>query len=124
MAAIYNSVTNQPQGFSDITIDLVVYVVNSGGAPVSENRLVTRTDGEGNRADWALYEGEEPIVFEMELQKALTTTVSPPAGEEVTHDFDGSGTPSTIVTMDGAVNRSKTDMTTFTQRFILKTYQA
>lgn len=125
MAIPYNSVTNQPQGFDDATINAVDYVVNSiGTAPVSENRVISRTDSNGDRADFMIRKGSDQIIIEFELQKAATTTVSPPDGTEFTYDYDQSGTASTLVTLDNSVNRSTEDMTVFSQRAVLKTYQA
>lgn len=125
MALPYNSVANQPQGFDDVTINAVTYVVNSvSNATATENRIISRTDGDGDRADFMIRKGSDQVIVEFELQKALTTTVNPPDGTEFTYDYDQSGTGSTLVVLDTVANPSKDEMTTFTMRAVLKTYQA
>ncbi len=125
MAIPYNSVANQPQGFSDVTINLVTYVVNSiSNATATENRVISRTDGNGDRADFMIRAGSDQVIVEFELQKATTSTANPPDGTEFTYDYDESGTGSTLVVLDTAANRSTDEMTTFSMRAVLKTYQA
>lgn len=125
MSLPYNSVANQPQGFDDVTIDGVTYVVNSvSNATATENRIISRTDGDGDRADFMIRKGSDQVIVEFELQKALTTTVNPPDGEEFTYNYDQSADTSTLVVLDTVANPSKDEMTTFTMRAVLKTYQA
>ena len=124
MALPYNSVANQPQGFDDVTINSVAYVVNSiSNATATENRVISRTDGNGDRADFMIRNGSDPVIVEFELQKAATTTANPPDGTEFTYDYDESGTGSSLVVLDSSANRSTEDMTTFSMRAVLVTYQ-
>lgn len=124
MAIPYNSVANQPQGLESATINLVAYVVDSVDMPSMENRVINRTDAEGDRADFSIRAGSDPIEGSMTLQRAATTTVLPPEGTEFTYDFDRSGTASTLVVKDVKVNRGKDDFDTFDISVLLVTYQA
>jgi len=125
MALPYNSVANQPQGFTDVTITLIDYVVNSiSNATATENRIISRTDSNGDRSDFMIRKGSDQVIVEFELQKEATTTVNPVDGTEFTYDYDQSGTASTLVVVDTSVNRSVDDMTTISMRAVLKTYQA
>lgn len=124
MAIPYNSVANQPQGLESATINAVAYVVDSVDMPSMENRVINRTDAEGDRADFSIRAGSDPIEGSMTLQRAATTTVLPPEGTEFTYDFDRSGTASTLVVKDVKVNRGKDDFDTFDISVLLVTYQA
>lgn len=127
MALPYNSVANQPQGFTDVSIGspAIDYVVNSiSNATATENRIISRTDSNGDRSDFMIRKGSDQVIVEFELQKEATTTVNPPDGTEFTYDYDQSGTASTLVVVDTSVNRSVDDMTTISMRAVLKTYQA
>ena len=124
MAIPYNSIANQPQGLESVTINAIAYVVDSVDMPSMENRLINRTDANGDRADFSLRANSDQISGSMTLQRALTTTVLPPEGDEFTYDFDRSGTGSTLVVKDVKVNRGKDDFDTFDIEVILKTYQA
>lgn len=124
MSLPYNSVANQPQGFTDVTINSVTYVVNSiSNATATENRVISRTTSTGDRSDFMIRKGSDQVIVEFELQKELTTTANPPNGDEFTYDYDQSGTASTLVVLDTAANRSVDEMTTFSMRAVLKTYQ-
>jgi len=125
MALPYNSVANQPQGFTDVTINLIDYVVNSiSNATATENRIISRTDSNGDRSDFMIRKGSDQVIVEFELQKEATTTINPLDGTEFTDDYDQSGTASTLVVVDTSVDRSVEDMTTISMRAVLKTYQA
>ena len=124
MAIPYNSIASQPQGLESATINAIAYVVDSVDMPSMENRLINRTDANGDRADFSLRANSDQISGSMTLQRALTTTVLPPEGDEFTYDFDRSGTASTLVVKDVKVNRGKDDFDTFDIEVILKAYQA
>ncbi len=128
MALPYNSVANQPQGFTDVSIGspaAINYVVNSiSNATATENRIISRTDSNGDRSDFMIRKGSDQVIVEFELQKEATTTDNPVDGTEFTYDYDQSGTVSTLVVVDTSVNRSVDDMTTISMRAVLKTYQA
>lgn len=123
-APIYGSAALQPLGILDITIDLIVYVVNSIDLNSSENRIVSRTTGDGDRADFQIRKGGDQIEGTMELQRATTAIALPADGEESTYDFDSSGTPSTIVVKDGGTGLSGEDMDVFTISVVLVSYQS
>lgn len=127
-AGIYGSAALQPLGIADVTIDdalsaPVVFVVNSIDLNSSENRIVSRTTGDGDRADFQIRKGGDQIEGTMELQRATTAIVLPPEGEEFTYDFDASGTASTLVVKDGGTGVGD-EMDVFTIAIVLVTYQA
>lgn len=123
MAIPYNSVANQPQGLEIVTINAVTYVVDSVDLSATEHRIISRTDENGDRADFMIREGSGQISGSMTIQRATDSTVLPPAGTEFTYDFDRSGTASTLVVNDVSVNRSKDDFDTFSVGVVLVTYQ-
>ena len=123
MAIPYNSQADQPQGLEVATINLITYVVDSVDLSATEHRIISRTDENGDRADYMIREGATPIQGSMTLQRATDTTVLPPAGTTFTYDYDRSGTASTLVVNDVKVNRSKDDFDTFDIGVVLVTYQ-
>ena len=123
MAIPYNSVANQPQGLEVVTINLITYVVDSVDLSATEHRIISRTDENGDRADYMIREGSTPIAGSMTLPRATDSTVLPPAGTEFTYDYDRSGTASTLVVNSVKVNRSKDDFDTFDVSVVLVTYQ-
>lgn len=123
MAIPYNSTPNQPQGLEVATINLVAYVVDAVSLTSNENRMISRTDSLGDRADFMIRKGSDQISGSMTLQRAIDSTVLPPEGTEFTYDFDRSGTASTLVVQSVNVNRGKDDFDTFDVSVVLVTYQ-
>ena len=124
MAIPYNSTASQPQGLESVTINLIAYVVDSIDLSSTEQRIISRTDANGDRADFMIREGSDQIEGTMTLQRATDTTVLPSEGTEFTYDFDRSGTASTLVVHSVKVNRTKEDFDTFDVNVVLVTYQA
>ena len=124
MAIPYNSTASQPQGLEIATINLVTYVVDSVSMITNDNRIISRTDENGDRADFMLRAGSDQITGTMTLQRAIDTTVLPPEGSEFTYDFDRSGTASTLVVQSVTVNRGNDAFDTFDISVVLVTYQA
>jgi len=124
MAIPYNSTVNQPQGLEVVTINAVTYVCDSVSMNSNENRIISRTDESGDRADFMLRAGSDQITGTMTLQRAIDTTVLPPEGTEFTYDFDRSGTASTLVVQSVSVNRGTDTFDTFDVSVVLVTYQA
>ena len=123
MAIPYNSTASQPQGLESVTINLIAYVVDSVSLTSNENRIISRTDANGDRADFMVRAGADQISGSMTLQRATDSTVLPPEGTEFTYDFDRSGTASTLVVQSVGVDRGKDDFDTFDVNVILVTYQ-
>lgn len=123
MAIPYNSVANQPQGLESVTINLISYVVDSVDLASNAHRIISRTDADGDRADFMIRDSSEQITGTMTLQRATDSTVLPPAGDEFSYDFDRSGTASTLVVHSVNVDRSKDAFDTFSISVVLKTYQ-
>ena len=67
--------------------------------------------------------GSDQVEVTYTLQRAATTTVLPAIGDEYDHDYDRSGTQSTLVVKDVTVNRDKDSFDTFEMTAIRKTYQ-
>jgi len=124
MAIPYNSTASQPQGLEIATINLITYVVDSVSMITNDNRIISRTDENGDRADFMLRAGSDQITGTMTLQRAIDTTVLPPEGSEFTYDFDRSGTASTLVVQSVTVNRGNDAFDTFDISVVLVTYQA
>lgn len=124
MAIPYSSQADQPLGLETVTINLIAYVVDEVNLSATENRIISRTDALGDRADYMIRETGTPIEGTMTLQRATDTTVLPSEGTEFTYDFDRSGTASTLVVHSVNVNRSKDAFDTFSVGVVLVTYQA
>jgi hypothetical protein len=124
MAIPYSSANNLPQGFESVTIDLVPYIVDACSGASIENRIISRTDANGDRADFMLRAGSDQIEVSYTLQRATYNTVLPPEGTTFTHDYDRSGTASLLVVKDVTVARDKDSFDTFEMSAVLVTYQA
>tara|TARA_R110002110_G_scaffold388045_1_gene600133 strand:+ start:177 stop:551 length:375 start_codon:yes stop_codon:yes gene_type:complete len=123
MSIPYSSTSSLAQGFETITINSVAYIVDSVSGASFSNRLISRTDANGDRADFMLRKGSDQIEVSYTLQRADTSTVLPAIGDEYTHDYDRSGTDSTLVVKDVTVNRDKDNFDTFDMTAVRKTYQ-
>ena len=124
MSIPYSSTTNLPQGFESVTINLIAYIVDACSGASKENRIINRTDANGDRADFMIRAGSDQIEISYTLQRATDTTVLPPEGTTFTHDYDRSGTASTMVVKDVTVARDKDAFDTFEMTSVLVTYQA
>ena len=123
MAIPYSSTANLPQGFESVTINLIAYIVDACSGASFENRVISRTDANGDRGDFMIRKGSDQIEISYTLQRADDTTALPAEGDEFTHDYDRSGTGSTLVVKDVSVARDKDAFDTFEMTAILKTYQ-
>ena len=123
MALPSSTPANFPLGIADVTINLVVYVVNSIDMSTTTTRQVVRTDGNGDYADSQTRASAEPILGTMELQMASTSTALPEAGQSFTYDFDKSGTASTLEVTDVKLNQSGDAADTVEIGIKLITYQ-
>ena len=123
MSIPYSSTANLPQGFETVTINSVAYIVDAVSGASFANRLISRADANGDRADFMLRAGSDQIEVTYTLQRAITTTVLPAIGDEYSHDYDRSGTASTLVVKDVTVNRDKDAFDTFEMVAVRKTYQ-
>ena len=123
MSIPYSSTADLPQGFETVTINSVAYIVDSVSGASFSNRIISRTDANGDRADFMLRKGSDQVEVTYTLQRATDTTVLPAIGDEYTHDYDRSGTASTLVVKDVTVNRDKDSFDTFDMTSVRKTYQ-
>ena len=123
MAIPYSSEANQPLGLESVTINSVAYIVNSVDLASFENRLISRTDANGDRAGFSLRAGSDQITGSMTLQRATDTTVLPAIGDEFTYDYDRSGTGSTLVVQNVKTSRSTDEFDVFEIDVVRKTYQ-
>ena len=124
MAIPYSSLTNLPQGFEIVTINAIDYIADSVSGASFANRVISRADANGDRSDFMIRVGSDQIEVTYSLQRSITTTVLPLVGDEFSHDYDRSGTPSTLVVKDVTVNRDKDSFDTFEMTAVRKTYQA
>ena len=123
MSIPYSSTANLPQGFESVTINLIAYIVDACSGASKENRVISRTNANGDRADFMLRAGSDQIEVSYTLQRATDTTVLPAEGTTFTHDYDRSGTASTLVVKDVTVARDKDAFDTFEMSAVLVTYQ-
>ena len=123
MAIPYSTTTDLPQGFESVTINSVAYIVDAVSGASFTNRVISRTDANGDRADFMLRAGSDQIEVTYTLQRAATTTALPNIGDEYSHDYDRSGTASTLVVKDVTVNREIDAFDTFEMTAVRKTYQ-
>ena len=124
MSIPYSTTAALAQGFESVTINSIAYIVDAVSGASFANRLITRTDANGDRADFMIRKGSDQVEVTYTLQRADTSTVLPVVGDEYTHDYDRSGTASTLVVKDVTVNRDKDSFDTFEMTSIRKTYQA
>tara|TARA_R110001606_G_scaffold103089_1_gene225752 strand:+ start:361 stop:747 length:387 start_codon:yes stop_codon:yes gene_type:complete len=128
MSIPYNSTTNLPQGFETITIGTaptaITYIVDACSGASQANRVISRSDAKGDRADFMIRAGSDQVEVTYTLQRSKTTTILPQVGFGFTHDYDRSGTPSSLVVKDVTVNRDKDSFDTFEMVAVRKTYQA
>ena len=123
MAIPYSSLTNLPQGFETVTINTIDYIADSVSGASFANRVISRADANGDRSDFMIRVGSDQIEVTYSLQRSITTTVLPLVGDEFSHDYDRSGTASTLVVKDVTVNRDKDSFDTFEMTAVRKTYQ-
>ena len=124
MSIPYSTTASLGQGLETVTIDAIAYIADSVSGASKENRIISRTDANGDRADFMLRAGSDQIEISYTLQRALAATVLPPEGTDFTHDFDRSGTASTLVVKDVTVARDKDEFDTFDMTAILVSYQS
>ena len=123
MALPSTAPANFPQGLDIVTIGSVQYVQDSVDIPSQTTRGINRTDEFGDWAEQQTRASSDPTEGTMTLQKATTATAFPESGMEFTHDFDGSGTASTLRVLDVKANRSKDEADVFEIGVLVVTYQ-
>ena len=123
MAIPYSSESNMPLGLETVTINSVTYIVVSIDIPSFENRIISRTDANGDRAGYMIRPNSDPVTGSMTLQRAETSTPLPPEGDEFPCDYDRSGTASTLVVQNVKVPRSTDEFDQFEIDIVRKTYQ-
>lgn len=123
MALPSTTPANFPQGLDVVTINLVTYIADSIDIESETTRGINRTDENGDWAEQQTRASSDPIEGTMTLQKALTTTAFPEAGVEFTHDYDASGTASTLRVLNVKANRSKDEADVFEIGVLVVTYQ-
>jgi len=128
MAIPSSSTANLPQGFESVTIGTapnnIVYIIDAMSGATHANRIISRTDAKGDRADFMIRDGSDQIEVTYTLQRSTTSTILPQIGFGFTHDYDRSGTPSSFVVKDVTVNRDKDAFDTFEVVAVRKSYQS
>ena len=123
MALPSTTPANFPQGLDVVTISAVTYIADAIDLESETTRNITRTDENGDYAESQTRASSDPIEGTMTLQKATTATAFPTAGTEFTHDYDDSGTASTLRVLNVKANRSKDEADVFEIGVLLVTYQ-
>lgn len=124
MSIPYSTTADLAQGFESVTINSIAYIIDAVSGASFANRVISRSDANGDRSDFMIRVGSDQVEVTYTLQRAITTTVLPAVGDEYTHDYDRSGTASTLVVKDVTVNRDKDSFDTFEMVAVRKTYQA
>jgi len=112
MAIPYSSKASLPQGFETVTCG-GTHIVEAVSGNTSQNRVISRTNANGDRTDYMIRKSSEPIEITITCQRDLTTTAIPAAGTEFTYDYDRTGTTHSLVVKDTIVNRSLDGFDTF-----------
>jgi len=123
MALPSTTPANFPQGLDVVTITLIAYIANAIDIDSETTRGINRTDENGDWAEQQTRASSDPIEGTMTLQRALTSTVAPIAGAEFTHDYDKSGTASTLRVLNVKNSRSKDEADVFEIGVLVVTYQ-
>jgi len=123
MALPSTTPANFPQGLDVVTIDSVDYIADSIDIESETTRGINRTDENGDWAEQQTRASSDPIEGTMTLQKATTTTAFPESGQEFAHDYDASGTASTLRVLNVKANRSKDEADVFEIGVLVVTYQ-
>ena len=123
MALPSTTPANFPQGLDVVTISAVTYIADSIDIDSETTRGINRTDENGDWAEQQTRASSDPIEGTMTLQKALTSTAFPTAGTEFSHDYDDSGTASTLRVLNVKANRSKDEADVFEIGVLVVTYQ-
>jgi hypothetical protein len=123
MALPSTAPANFPQGLDVVTINLITYIADSIDIESETTRGINRTDENGDWAEQQTRASSDPIEGTMTLQKATTTTAFPEAGMEFTHDYDASGTASTLRVLNVKASRSKDEADVFEIGVLVVTYQ-
>jgi len=124
MSIPYSTTTDLAQGFESVTINSIAYIVDAVSGASFANRVISRSDANGDRSDFMIRVGSDQVEVTYTLQRAITTTILPTVGDEFPHDYDRSGgTASTMVVKDVTVNRDKDSFDTFEMVAVRKTYQ-
>ena len=123
MALPSTAPANFPQGLDTVTIGAVAYIADAIDLESQSTRGINRTDANGDWAEQQTRASSDPIEGTMTLQKALTTTAFPVAGVEFSHDYDASGTASTLHVLNVKASRSKDEADVFEIGILLVTYQ-
>ena len=124
MALPSTTPANFPQGLDVVTINSVTYIANSIDLDSQTTRGINRTDENGDFAEQQTRASSDPIEGTMTLQKALTSTAFPTAGTEFTHDYDDSGTASTLRVLNVKASRSKDEADVFEIGVLVVGYQS
>ena len=123
MALPSSTPANFPQGLDVVTIDSVNYIADAIDLESKTTRGINRTDANGDWAEQQTRASSDPIEGTMTLQKELTSTTFPTAGSQFSHDYDDSGTASTLRVLNVKASRSKDEADVFEIGVLLVTYQ-
>tara|TARA_R110000803_G_C11757925_1_gene293499 strand:+ start:65 stop:439 length:375 start_codon:yes stop_codon:yes gene_type:complete len=123
MALPSSTPANFPQGLDVVTIDSVNYIADAIDLESKTTRGINRTDANGDWAEQQTRASSDPIEGTMTLQKELTSTAFPTAGSQFSHDYDDSGTASTLRVLNVKASRSKDEADVFEIGVLLVTYQ-
>lgn len=106
MAIPYESLSNLPQGFpSTCTVPgMGACIVQGVSGNAFSNRVVSRTNGSGDRSDFMIRKSSEPFEVTLTVQRADTSVGIPTEGGVISFDYTKNGTASDLIIKDSTVN--------------------
>ena len=124
MALPSTTPANFPQGLDVVTINSVTYIADAIDLESESTRGINRTDANGDWAEQQTRASSDPTEGTMTLQRATVSTNLPTPGTQFTHDFDRSGTASTLRVLNVKVARSKDEADVFEIGVLVVGYQS
>lgn len=113
-----------PQGLDIVTMTGGSYIADAIDIDSVTTRGINRTDANGDWAEQQTRASSDPIEGTMTLQRATVSSSLPTPGTQFTHDFDRSGTPSTLRVLNVKVARSKDEADVFEIGVLVVSYQS
>lgn len=100
-------------GYAPVLIGGEVYIVDAVDLASQTSRVVERTGGDGDSADYEIPSASEHITGSITMQRATEDTPFPQRGVTFTYDYNASGRASTLRITEVEAARSKDEFLAF-----------
>ena len=100
------------------------YIADAIDIESQSTRGINRTDANGDWAEQQTRASSDPTEGTMTLQRATVSTPLPTPGTQFSHDFDRSGTASTLRVLNVKASRSKDEADVFEIGVLVVGYQS